>query len=85
MMKVRYKGETDVSLTANKIYEVLSTEDGLYRIVDDTEEDYLYPPEQFEILEKQKNFLCMLINRGGNDEKEWNRLLRNKTILYKKE
>ena len=48
-MKVRYKGETDVSLTANKIYEVLSIEDGLYRIVDDTEEDYLYPPEQFEI------------------------------------
>ena len=51
-MKVRYKGETDVSLTANKMYEVLSIEDGLYRIVDDTEEDYLYPPEQFEIIEK---------------------------------
>ena len=38
-------------LTENKIYEVLSIEKGWYRIVDDTGEDYLYPPENFEISE----------------------------------
>ena len=34
----------------NKIYSVISTEKGWYRIIDDTGEDYLYPPEVFEII-----------------------------------
>jgi hypothetical protein len=38
------------SLTLGKVYEVLSVERGWYRIVDDTEEDYLYPPYLFEAL-----------------------------------
>ena len=47
--KVRYKGETVfLSLTNNKIYDVLSVERSWYRIVDDSGEDYLYPPEWFE-------------------------------------
>ena len=41
-MKVRYIGKTNVSLTNNKIYEVQTIESGMYRIVDDTEEDYLF-------------------------------------------
>ena len=49
-MKVKYIGESDVSLTKQKIYDVLAVEDGLYRIVDDTEEDYLFYPEEFEII-----------------------------------
>lgn len=52
-MKVRYiKNTISMCLTGNKIYEVLSIEKGWYRIVDDTGEDYLYPPEAFEIAEK---------------------------------
>ena len=48
-MKVRWKGKTDLLvLTNNKIYDVLSVEKGWYRIVDDSGEDYLYPPENFE-------------------------------------
>ena len=50
-MNVRFIGETiPLELTNNKIYSVISTEKGWYRIIDDTGEDYLYPPEVFEII-----------------------------------
>ena len=39
----------------NKIYEVLSVERGFYRIIDESGEDYLYPPEKFEIVEVEEN------------------------------
>lgn len=49
--KVKYIKDTiSISLTKNKIYNVLSTEKGWYRIVDDSGEDYLYPPENFEVI-----------------------------------
>ena len=51
-MKVKYIRETDVSLTNGQIYEVIAIEHTYYRIVDNTGEDYLYPPEEFEIIEK---------------------------------
>jgi hypothetical protein len=51
-MKVKYKGKTDVSLTNEKIYEVLSVEEGWFRIVDDTDDDYLYSPDEFEVIEE---------------------------------
>ena len=51
-MKVRYLGESDpLCLLNNKIYNVISVEEDWYRIVDETGEDYLYPPEGFEIVE----------------------------------
>ena len=51
-MKVRWKGKTEfLVLTHDKIYDVLSVEKGWYRVVDDSGEDYLYPPEMFEIVE----------------------------------
>ncbi len=51
-MKVKYTGETSfLELTHSKTYDVLSIEKDWYRIVDDSEEDYLYPPEDFEIVE----------------------------------
>lgn len=46
------KDTVSLCLTKDKTYEVLSTEKGWYRIVDDSGEDYLYPPENFEIMEK---------------------------------
>lgn len=49
-MKIRYKGETDCSLTNGKIYDVISVEQGWYRIVDDSEEDYLFNPEEFDVV-----------------------------------
>jgi len=44
-------------LTISKIYQVISVENGLYRIIDDSGEDYLYPAAMFEIIpdEEQVN------------------------------
>ena len=51
-MIVKYIGETEpLILSHGKIYEVLSIEDGWYRICDDTGDDYIYPPENFELVE----------------------------------
>ena len=51
--KVRWKGETEfLYFTHDKVYIVLSVEKGFYRIIDDSGEDYLYPPDNFEIVEE---------------------------------
>lgn len=51
-MIAKYVGDTEpLVLTKGKKYQVLSVEDGWYRINDDTGEDYLYPPEMFETSE----------------------------------
>ena len=50
-MRVRCKKEYGISLTLDAIYEVIGIEYGWYRIVDNTEEDYLYSPETFDIVE----------------------------------
>ena len=51
-MKVGYPGETSfLELTNGDIYEVISVERGWYRVVDDSGEDYLYPPDEFEVVE----------------------------------
>lgn len=51
-MKVKYKNESDVSLTKGKIYDVISIDKNWYRIVDDTEEDYLFDPKEFDVVEE---------------------------------
>lgn len=51
-MKVKYLGETAfLELTHDRVYKVLAVEKGWYRIVDDSGEDYLYAPDDFEIIE----------------------------------
>lgn len=51
-MKVKYINQTDASLKNGKIYDVISIELGDYRIVDETGEDFLFNPEEFEIVEE---------------------------------
>ena len=52
-MKVKYIGLRDtLAFDRNKIYEVISTEHGWYRIMTELDEDYLFPPEAFEIVEE---------------------------------
>ena len=52
MMRVKYIGESENRvLTNGKIYDVVGIEKGWYRVVDDSNEDYLYPPQIFEIIE----------------------------------
>ncbi len=51
MMKVKFIGQNDaLALLSNKIYDVISVEKTWYRILDETNEDYLYPPHLFEIV-----------------------------------
>lgn len=61
-MKVRYTGKTDpIGLQNGKIYDVIEVSEhfGWYRIVTEFDDDdeldvppgYLYPPDDFEIME----------------------------------
>jgi hypothetical protein len=51
-MKVRYIGKHETpALDREKLYEVLDEEKGWYRIMTELEQDYLFPPTEFEIVE----------------------------------
>lgn len=53
-MKVRFKGETvELCLTHGKIYEALGYEHGFIRVIDDTDEDYLFDPDYYEVIDEK--------------------------------
>lgn len=88
-MKVKWKGETEVLvLTKDIIYDVVSVEKGWYRIVDDSGEDYLYPPQKFEIVEmnisKKADFLVKEI-WGKHTDEEWLKLEEDVAEFLKNE
>ena len=52
--KVKYLGgewEGEPSVIKGKTYKCLGIEDGWYRIIDEEDEDYLYPAREFEAVE----------------------------------
>ncbi|MBQ8720224.1 MAG: hypothetical protein IJY65_04250 [Clostridia bacterium] len=52
--KVKYVGNYPMVLEVlikDKVYDVMSIERGWYRIMTELDEDYLFPPECFEIVE----------------------------------
>lgn len=52
-MKVRFLGKVQTfALESGKVYEVMSVENGWFRIMTELDEDYLFPPEQFQIVEE---------------------------------
>ena len=52
-MKVKFLGDFDtVALEKGKVYDVISIERGWYRIMTEIDDDYLFPPKYFEIVEK---------------------------------
>ena len=51
-MKVKYIGADTVAIDKDKAYDVVSIEKGWYRIMTELDEDYLFPPEVFEIVEE---------------------------------
>ena len=52
-MKVKYLGKVNtLALEKGKVYSVLSEERGWYRIMTELDEDYLFPPDLFEIIER---------------------------------
>lgn len=52
-MKVKYIGLDSCDLTNGNIYECLGQEYDCYRVIDESEEDYLYPAVEFEIFEEE--------------------------------
>lgn len=54
MMTVKYIGDDSnpLSLVTNKEYKCIGIEKDWYRVIDETGEDYLYPSELFELVEK---------------------------------
>lgn len=51
MIKVKYIGDiSTVALEKEKVYDVLAIEKGWYRIMTELDEDYLFPPSLFEIV-----------------------------------
>jgi hypothetical protein len=54
-LTVRFLGEgSPMTLTHGTVYEVIAIEDDAYRIIDNTNEDYLYPITKFEIVSEVK-------------------------------
>ena len=52
IMKVKYLGKIKtLAFKEGKVYEVISIEKGWYRIMTELDEDYLFPPKLFEIVE----------------------------------
>jgi hypothetical protein len=54
-MKVKYLGgenESPLALIKGKVYECLGKEHERFRVIDETNEDYLYPIKEFEIVEE---------------------------------
>lgn len=53
-LKVKYIGREylDTAFEKDKVYEVISVEKDWYRIMTDLDEDYLFPPKLFEIIEE---------------------------------
>ena len=50
-MRVKYIGEDLVAMRRGKIYDVISVEKGWYRIMTEIHDDYLFPPEVFEVID----------------------------------
>ena len=52
-MKVKYIGKKETpAIDRDKAYEVISIEKGWYRIMTELDEDYIFHPDLFEIVEE---------------------------------
>lgn len=50
-MKIRYIGTIDTpALIPGKVYDVLAVERGWYRVMTELDQDYLFPPQYFEVV-----------------------------------
>ena len=52
-MKVKYIGFNCLDLTNGNIYECLGVEVDCYRVIDESQEDYLYPMDEFEMVSEK--------------------------------
>lgn len=55
-MRIKYVGKTDsLELINGKTYNCISIEKDWYRVIDESGEDYLYPPDEFVIVKEEKH------------------------------
>ena len=55
-MKVKVNSNIDsLALAQGKVYDVLTIERGWFRIMTELDDDYLFPPEMFEVIEELDN------------------------------
>ena len=51
-VKIKYIGKKEtLAFERGKVYEVMSIEKGWFRIMTELDEDYLFPPHVFEVVE----------------------------------
>jgi len=70
-MKVRFLGGDDpLELLHGKVYDVIGmdVDTGWYRIVDETYDDYLFPPEDFEVLDNPYQTEALIILMEESDQ-----------------
>ena len=53
-MRVKYIDADTLAFERDKVYDVISIEKGWLRIMTELDEDYLFPPECFEMVENSK-------------------------------
>ncbi len=54
-VKVRYLGKDDpMALRHGKVYDAIVGDLGWYCIVDETHEEYAYPPKSFELVQEDE-------------------------------
>ena len=57
-VKVRFLGKSDpLMLLHNKIYDARVLKKGWFGIVDETDEEYAYPPYLFEMIEEEMDVI----------------------------
>ena len=80
-MKVKWIRETEFLRFENgKIYDVISVEKDWYRLIDGSGEDYLYPPECFEIVDSEG---IEALKKKGDERIKRNKGRRKSKDYYK--
>lgn len=60
-MKVKYLGYGESIFKIGNVYEVLAIEDGWYRIMDENQEESLFPPRAFEIVDGEEKNVILVV------------------------
>lgn len=56
IMKAKYIGKSDELYCINgKVYDVIGETHGMWKVVDESGEDYLYSPEMFELVDESES------------------------------
>ena len=60
-MRVRYLGYGQSEFNIGQIYEVLTIENGWYRIMNENHDECLFPPRAFEVVEGEEASVVLRI------------------------